>query len=240
MLSSKIALLISVIIIVLFSCTKSVSFRLEGRLDYNALRALTHENLKQDETIIVSSSGGEVLSALKIAEILQDRNISIIVPSVCISACVEFLLPAVNKITFSNSPIIGIHWGPIMDFYQYKRVLEEPELCNFPTFDFQQDLFAKRGLNIDFWKQTEQRLHLLRFRLDKSSLDKCPWKIRKFENYMWLPTSKQLRELWGLKFSGSVCADDFTKCSRQVDSRWQAGTRIVIGDAVYVSEGKPQ
>jgi len=46
----------------------------------------------------------------------------------------------------------------------------------------------------------------------------------------WIPTSDQLRRLWGLKFTGSVCADD-EACRRDfLPQVFVAGTHLMVGD----------
>jgi len=66
-------------------------------------------------------------------------------------------------------------------------------------------------------------------------LHPCPSINYEFENRMWYPTSDQIMNLYGLEFSGNVCADNPKCFKRKIAWREFLGGRIVIGDDVYVS-----
>ena len=123
-----------------------------------------------------------------------------------------------------------------MDYEQISERFKYDVSNCFSSLKQQTDTLSKKKLNYKFWRDVEKRLKLIKFQITDSS--RCPGKIREFQNHMWLPTSTQLRELWGLQFDGSVCSDDYNRCTKRVDRRWRNGTRIVIGDEVYVSKGR--
>jgi len=187
-------------------------------------------------TLTIRSSGGDTDEASNLGIFLTKKNLSVEVHDFCHSACAEFILPAANKVVFLDNPLVGFHWNPMMDYYQYLNSETDISSCTFNSLENQKALLINRNLNLQFWRETEKRLKLTQFKLIDVGED-CPWKIRKFKNQFWLPTSEQLKSLWGLKFDGALCADDFERCKTKVDDHWSKGKRIVIGDEVYVSKG---
>ncbi|CAM3737165.1 hypothetical protein [Litorimonas haliclonae] len=184
--------------------------------------------------LVLNSTGGSTRVSLEIAKLLKDNHIDLIVDKECSSNCAEILLPSANTVTFKNNPIIAFH-GNILS---YKHFLNSSEnikgsKCNWQyAYDLEKILIDK-DMNLDFWSHQMERLEPnVTFEVDRSG---CPWRRYNFKNIAWLPNSNQLRNMWGLKFSGSVCADRINLCRKKIDKRWEKGTRIVIGDEIYVS-----
>ena len=121
-----------------------------------------------------------------------------------------------------------------MDYHQYVEAGADMSHCHF-DLTTQKKLIEKRKLNAGFWKEIEIRLKLTKFQLVDKTGESCPWKVREFDNQMWFPTSQQLRKLWGLRFNGAVCADDFEECTKKIDKYWAKGDRVIVGDDVYVA-----
>ena len=221
--------------LVLTGCARSQSVFIRSSIDsslYDHIRELDADRYE----IKITSGGGLSYPAIKLGVYLLDKKVHLKVQDYCLSACAEFLLPAADEIRFVDNPVVGFHWSPLMTYHQYVRVGAELSACTFPTGD-QLTLLNARHLNTEFWRETEKRLKLKHFETIMNG-ERCPMKIREFENRFWLPTSDQLRNIWGLKFTGSVCADDFVRCMDKVNRIWARGTRIVIGDRVYVSAGR--
>lgn len=208
---------------------------IDGNIDKKLASHILSLDLSS-KTISIDSGGGEAVAAATISNHLLDFDTKIIVSGTCISACSEFIMPSSTNIIFQNNPIIGFHWSPILDYEQYKIRNDNVLHCKFPSRDQQLKLYKRNNLNPHFWKEIENRLDLQYYELVPKT-GQCPWKRRKFRNHIWLPTSEQLRDLWKLKFRGSVCADYFERCKKQIDRRLEKGTRIVIGDVTYVSKG---
>lgn len=207
----------------------------EGRIDQDFLDKL-EKSIEKSPTIILSSGGGEVLKAFEAAKVLDSANVTIIVDDNCSSACAEDLLPAGKDIIFRNSPLIGFHWNSFMNRSQMVRFGGDVSSCSSVGLANQKYIYGLKGLNVDFWRETEARLDLQFYQVVPNG-KLCPNKRRKFKNYLWLPDSQHIRKKWGLKFKGSVCADNFEKCKGKVDAKWKKGTRVVIGERIYVSEG---
>jgi len=178
-----------------------------------------------------NSRGGKTSTSLKISDLISTRNLSIFVDRVCSSNCAEIILPSANNIYFENEPLIGFH-GNIISYRHFVENQTEVDgrFCNWFYAKEVEKLYELKKLNIDFWEDQMVRLKPSIFLLERSG--ECPYIVYNFENDIWLPTSEQLKELWGLKFVGSVCADSIKSCKTKVNLHWPEGKRIIIGDSL--------
>lgn len=202
-----------------------------GRMDANLIHLI--ESNPKLSSLEINSGGGSVQDSSVAAELLMKKDVKVIVRGRCLSSCSEFILPAATKVSFLDRPVIGFHWSPWMDFNQYERHKNSYHNCPFDAAKIQRDINVHRELNLDFWKQIESRLELVIYRLHENG-STCPDKERGFLNRTWLPTSQQMRDLWGLEFKGQVCADHPTSCIEKVDAIWDSNTKIVIGDQLHI------
>ena len=193
-------------------------------------------NMNDFGRLRISSRGGLASTSLQAAQIIQLKKINIVIKKYCISGCAEKILPAASKVSFIDDPIIGFHQNILSSRYAVKSYAGDyNKYCNWLYARETEQSYSSSGHNVLFWQETMKRLKP-EFSFDYAP-KKCPKTKYVFENQLWLPASDQLSELLGLKFSGSVCADDFEKCKKKVDRSWGVGTRIVIGDEIYISKG---
>lgn len=160
-----------------------------------------------------------------------------IVDEICSSNCAEIILPSARKIKFENYPIIAFH-GNTLSYRHYVNTTPglDRRYCNWEYALKMESLYSESNLNALFWEEQIKRLKPnVTFEIRKGE---CPWRKYNFENSFWLPDSKQLKKLWGIKFSGKVCADKAKLCKKKIDENWASGTRVVIGDVVYTSKGR--
>jgi ATP-dependent protease ClpP protease subunit len=61
------------------------------------------------ETVIVDSQGGDMSSALDIADVIRQRKFNIVVEGRCFSACASYLFPAGNMKSVRAHSYLGIH-----------------------------------------------------------------------------------------------------------------------------------
>ena len=186
--------------------------------------------------IEINSKGGWPKYAQKIADHMIDNDMSVIIKKNCLSACAEYFLAAAEHVTFNDLPIIGFHGNPMMR--REITIAEYPKqsrLCYFNLTGKFERMYIDKGVNKDFWKEQESRLHLIP---EYEDMNGCPALQFKFEHKFWMPTSEQLRDLLGLKFEGQVCADSPECIQERLLTRWKKGTTFVVGDTVYVSIGK--
>lgn len=214
------------------SCSQPIpTYKYVGRIDSKLVGLI--DQAPKSFRLKINSGGGLTKESSQAAAIMADRQTSVIVRGRCLSACSEFILPAADAITFVDDPIVGFHWSPLMDRGQYAARGGNIKDCKFPAASIQEELFKAKSLNGQFWLEVEERLVLTQFRLVDVG-NACPNKVRTFENNTWLPSSEQLKDQLGLNFTGSLCADDYNKCAKEVDRVWEKGDKIVIGDRVHI------
>jgi len=223
--------------LLVLGCKQETIIHIKQRHISSLFVSEVHKKAKPQATLYINSAGGKTLAALDVAEIIMSNNMQIIIDKECMSVCSEFLLPAASSVILQDAPLIGFHWNPIMLLtLMEEHARQDLQFCDRRTSDGQRKLYMKTGHNIEFWQQTLIRLELLDYKIEYRP-QKCPRNEITFYSRIWLPTSQQLRDLYKLEFTGSVCADDYEACVRRVNSRWKKGTRIVIGDVTYVSNG---
>lgn len=220
---------------VVSACQSQQTIDMHGQINQDFLDNLYNQNT-QNAVLHISSGGGNIkLAYLASKNLIENKN-EVKIEGHCLSACSEYLLAAANEIQFLNYPLVGYHWNTFMNIKQIQTYGGDISRCDLTSVEQQHEIYSYKDLNLDFWKETEKRLNLTYFEV-VTNPQACPSKKRIFENHMWFPTSKQLKELLGLKFEGNVCADSPKICQRRIDRRWKSGTRVVLGDTVYVSRG---
>jgi len=219
---------------------KPESYIIEGPLHDEFVQDIVSLGSRYDE-LIITSPGGYPSRAMIVVEEIIKRKYKISIYKLCVSACAEYLLPAGNvnaKITFIENPIVGFHWSAMLTEHIMRENLQDNiDHCSFSDSKELIKLQERGGTNPNNWRETLKQLGVdySEYRLDK---DGCPEIKIKFENEYWLPTSKQLREVYLLDFEGGVCADNIDTCAKTIDGIWAKGSRIVVGDEVYVSKGR--
>lgn len=204
--------------------------------NYDEINQLIITANNNNTFLVFNSEGGMTDFSLRIAKLLQVKQTSIKITRECTSGCAEILLAAAHNVYFENKPIIGFH-GNILSYRYYvdSLAVRDKNKCGWRYAEETEILLAEKSLNKFFWREQMKRLNPdVTFNY---KLLGCPEMIDNFENQMWLPTSQQLRELYGLEFSGEVCSDHLKSCAKRINKLWPKGTRIVVGDAVYTSKG---
>lgn len=90
----------------------STTVCLYGEIDNDLAKRFVTINLKQVRNIVLSSTGGDVDSALKMANLILQNKINVIVWKACLSSCANYLfLAGYTKIVLPKS-FVGWHGGP--------------------------------------------------------------------------------------------------------------------------------
>ena len=94
-----------------------------GRVSYDLelqIRTYLDEGLKHPfngslRYVVLSSHGGELASALRIADKMMRRNLTVVVGDMCISSCSQFMfLSGSRKVVLKNA-VLAFHGGPLTD-----------------------------------------------------------------------------------------------------------------------------
>lgn len=210
--------------------------RITGAIDQQFIEILSA--VKSGDTISVSSTGGDPDFAEQAAQIIIDKNLSVVIKGICFSSCAEYLLPAATKVRFSGRPLIGFHQNPLMikHFLKSNPEYENSKLCHFEdNLEFIENLHERELGRTDFWHDV--LLMTEKERAGFKQLDDCVEVRFGFKHKMWLPSSEQLKSQYRLAFKGKVCADEHKCLRRNIDRIWDKGTRIVGREYDYISNG---
>lgn len=209
-----------------------VSLSISGKIDMALARKIVKRGGGYD-TIIINSGGGEVPASVIVANEIMKNNIHVIVEGVCYSSCAEFILPAAETITFKNNPLVGYHHNPMIKRHLYKS--HNPvgiEFCDFEDAEKMSNLLIQRGLSVRSWEATFTRLSFRRVSFNGDGVS-CPELFRTYHYYLWLPTSEQLKTIFGLQFSGELCADEAECYMPKLDETSSKGSRYWINGQAY-------
>jgi len=83
--------------------------------DDKIIVGLIRKNLIPVRTISINSGGGDVETAIKIAQVIHDKEINIEVRRLCLSSCANYLFPAAKNKIINYGSIIGFHGSPNSD-----------------------------------------------------------------------------------------------------------------------------
>lgn len=224
---------LSLLLLMLYSTwpqqTVSQNVMINGRVD--ASLASTVEQAPMGSRLEVNSLGGDASAGAVIARDIFDRKLDLIVNASCVSACAEFMIPAARTVTFGPRAIVGFH---LNDFAFQALALEHNipgRVCSAERLPLLNEMYLAKGLNPSFSEESVRRLRLVDYQPVRIRTG-CMSQETATEFLAWFPTSDQLRSLWNLTFTGSVCADSAECISSDIKRLVGPGKRIVVGDTV--------
>ncbi|MEP4053082.1 MAG: hypothetical protein ABJN22_12640 [Litorimonas sp.] len=226
------------LVFAVISSTLSFSVRLRGAItpEFNAKLQMIDEK----EVVKLSSTGGDPDFAEIAANIIQNKKLSLVVEGLCLSSCVEYLLPAADSLQLSKHSVLGVHQNPMMinEFKNSNASYKDEALCYFEdNLDNYARLQASKGIGFQLdiaVAETISKLELEALRLIEK--EGCIEVGFRFKNQFWLPDSTQLRTVFGLNFTGEVCADSFAHCSRILDKIFPPDFQIIIANSEYITK----
>ena len=172
--------------------------------------------LNNGGTFVARSQGGSLVVAMLIADILKEKNATVVLHGYCLSACANAFLVASHETHVARWTIVAWHGSPALNFP-----------CPMPPEYFRQDddaeatrklycldpeplrtFYQRRGIKDDFARQpqtrwTRQMVHLMRREVvDKRSVF-----------WMWHP------ENFGSYFKSKITFQSFPRSQEQLN-RW--------------------
>jgi len=186
--------------------------------------------LGQNGLAVVRSSGGYLILAIIIANILMEKNATVIIYDYCLSACANFLFVATDRTYVLKNTIVAWHGGPTKS-YCSEAILKEASPSAAPhdaycgALAFVATFYRRRGLDDRFvyypqTPHTKNMLHLLtregfNFR-DASGRNRVFW--------MWNPINHRNY------FSGRIAYESYPNDQSEVNSiveRFRLGVRVI-------------
>lgn len=207
--------------------------RFDGIIDEKFIEFI--DKTPKNSTIYLSSVGGGAGFAMHAADIIKSKNLSVKIDQICISSCVDYLLPAFQHVYLVENPVVALH-GNGAFAYIYGFDIFKKERIKYPSDKYNS---CKRDSKIlmEYWKANNVNIDYLLKSTEKLGIEKvegfngdCPNII--FSNKFWVPNSEQLVKLFGSKVTGTVCAD-FEECAIDRIAGRRKEDKMIIGDKEY-------
>ena len=93
-----------------------------NRIDYEKLKNSTFD------FVYVNSLGGEVLTAIKLGRIINERRIPVFISGICLSSCANYIVPAASKVIILENSYVGFHGTPQRHEKSYSENLEKARI----------------------------------------------------------------------------------------------------------------
>lgn len=179
-------------------------------LRFNETDQRTIDRLEPGGTVTVFSPGGDPLVAARTSDWLLSNFERVEIAAFCLSSCAEILVRKASiqsKLHFREMPIVGYHhnsliFGELVDEEQKRQARQ----CFKETDELLTELIQETSGSLDIVEIQMDKLGSARASVSLKH-DSCKGRyVAPAYNY-WLPTSAELRTLYGIDFSGSVCAD---------------------------------
>lgn len=185
------------------------------------------------DRLVVTSGGGHGFAALSIAEKMVEWRTVLDIDGLCMSACVEFLVPAAEKVVARRKPVLAVHGNPILLEELYRRQIDKPVPECFEESRATKALYEVRGRSTEMALRQEQVLSLLSFEtMDTSPCTLFRWKFR---HSNWFPTSAQFAQFMGVQIEGELCADN-ERCSVKYIANNRGQNTCIVGEQVVQCE----
>ena len=200
--------------------------------DLNEAYAETFREYASDhDRIAVSSPGGGLVHGLRLGYFIVERDMTLVIDDICLSACANYLLPAAEIVEFGPDAVVGYHQDAVVSRMVYLRDFNNADGCYSRVSNLHRRLYVRAERNPTFSEETFDRLQPLTARAEDIG-DACPVIEFDFVHDIWFPTSDQLRDLMGLEFSGTICADDPACMHRRLRALRIEGT-VMVGDEIW-------
>lgn len=201
--------------------------RMSGPIE-NRLLGTMILNVKRGQEVVLDSAGGVAGHALVGANILTDLDFRLTINTECMSACASYILPAAQSINFENQPIIGFHRDLYSQYLAYSS--KHPDSgCFSEVLPLISRVHSQRGLNLRFNNLVSEKLGLLDY-FSGDDAESCAPVMFANENLWYFPSTQTLKDIWGLSFSGEVCADSERCVMERIAPRVGGISNVVLDD----------
>jgi len=120
---------------------------------------LFEEALSKDpeaiDTLIINSSGGDVIGGMQIGRLVNKYGLSVIVPNFCASSCANYIVTASDNVTIRTGALLGWHGGATQPFYSTLMV-NSSWLAKIQLFFSDADEEQSMSDFVDKWQKEEE------------------------------------------------------------------------------------
>lgn len=201
--SSNIYFLVFCLVLVILSgCeNKSSTVRLSGEINANSIKPVIEAISRGAKTLIVNSGGGHEVSAIKLANVMFENSVSIVVEQRCMSACAFYLFPSAISRIIESDALVSFH----NNSYSAIHLLEIEKLSNSLNPDIRlassqaEELYKRLSISPEVFNDAQKVLHAVCIDTQKTGTLERPRPYMQFQ--IWIPTKDYMFQN-GFSFEG--------------------------------------
>jgi hypothetical protein len=227
-----------------FQLDKGV-LELRGPIDA-AMRQRFQEMLGPEiRTVRITSQGGQIVEALRIAAIIQSREIDVVVKDFCLGACAQYIFVAGHQRRLEDQALVGFMYS-IKSAANVLAVASETlevrnsieALMGRLAYE-EEELYRKRGVDPALLVDPQLALQPTCVILKRNG-EAIAWNTA--TNYLlWVPSREYLKAV-GVEFEGDWARSRFTlggTANRHLKIRYVVGVRYGDNDHLREKKEKP-
>ncbi|MEQ8405043.1 MAG: hypothetical protein RKE49_08090 [Oceanicaulis sp.] len=185
-----------------------------------------------DGPFALRSSGGFTPNSLIAAGVILERGLDAVIVDFCLSACLEHLLPAFNRVAAHDQPLVLAHGNTDIFFRLLEAETGRTPACMTRYRRARDSVFANKPLP----DTAQVQIETVGLSVTATGVDEfCVQGEVNRRHDAWAPTSAELARHFGLEIEGAVAADDPGVLQQRLDSLMPPGTTVISGGQVYTS-----
>lgn len=193
-------------------CPDASCYFIDGKLNQTHVDGIL-ERAESLELVIIRSVGGKNRFARKIASVILERNVDLVIVDECSSACFEYFVLAASSVTAINQPVIAIHGNPITTNILLEREGHfHLDHCPWPSLPFLKNLQANKGVSDEYNREVLRRLGEIRIEFTHYENGCLSSYNMQSEFDYWEPTRSEIATYFNVNVIGELCRDKRETC----------------------------
>lgn len=189
-------------LVLLLGCeNKSPTVRLSGEINPNSIQPIIEAINRGAKTLIVNSGGGHEVSAIKLANVILEKGVSIVVEQKCMSACALYLFPSAASRRIEHDALVAFH----NNSYSAINLLNIEKLSNTLNPDIllasiqAEDLYNRLSISPEVFNDAQKVMKAICIDIKKTGSPERPELYVQFQT--WIPHKSYMIQN-GFSFEG--------------------------------------
>lgn len=158
-----------------------------GRIDENLLNQVVGAwNTNRITELRLTSAGGDVNAAVRLARFLNEENIRLRISNICFSACAGILALTVDRVVVAPKTLVALHHGPLAHATIRASIGPKGDVTTLKSLEA---LYNEKGVPLKFSILSTEALDPLCFR----ESDQGPMIYSKAS--LWVATKQEMRAI---------------------------------------------
>ena len=192
--------------------------------------------LAEPGPVRIQSYGGYAEDALEAARAILPARAAAEIDNVCISACVEVLLPAFHRVSLTNAPMVAAHGNARMRTLLAREQGIDTSSCAGDYLRGLHELLGSR-LNPQNPRIQIDKLGVTGADFDWPEGQRCPSIYLNASADYWALTADDLAAYFGVQVVGETAADTPSVIQDRINCHFPIGDRVRVHDDILISRG---